>query len=207
MAKEDFISGSIFQFNVPKNIGYGYCKVLDFRHLRKIDGILAKVFDLIVESPLDDINDLRKIEWLFGARRLYDLPNSRGKGAWKFKGVEISKDDNEIPDFKYSPKLSPTTEDESLIQNWYVSRNLKELNYDEVYSYSQVRHLEDTVIDSTISIEIRTAMEYYRKHQMDLEKDFDLEDMANWNNYRRMTNIPIYSSIPKEIRGKAIGNL
>jgi hypothetical protein len=48
-------------------------------------------------------------------------------------------------------------------------------------------------------------MEYCRIHGLDIKKLFDLEDMANWNNYRTMINTPIFSTIPKSIRGKAIG--
>lgn len=202
MSKVDFISGSVFEFRLLKGMGFAYCKVLDFRNLSEIDGVLAKVFDLIVDKPIKDISILREKDWLFGARRLYNLPNSRGRGAWRFKGVLLSKNDDEIPDFKYSTKLSSKILDESIIEKWYISRNIVELNYNEVYSHDQVKHLEDTKIDSTISIEIRASMEYYRKQKKDIKSDFDLGEISNWNNYRRMINVPIYSSIPKEIRGK-----
>lgn len=207
MAKIDFISSSIFEFRVPKNIGYAYCKILDFRYLRQMDGILANVYDLIVKESIKDITILGERDLLFGPRRLYDLPNSRGKGAWKFKGVLLSKDDNKIPDFKYSPESSPLVEDESKIKKWFISKNIIEFSYNDVYAYEQVKHLEDTVIDSTISIEIRAAMEYYRRNGLDVKKDFNLDNTANWNNYRRMNNVPIYNEIPKEIRGKAIEKL
>jgi hypothetical protein len=39
---------------------------------------------------------------------------------------------------------------------------------------------------------------------MDIKKHFDLDDMANWNNYRAMINVPIYSTITKAKRGKAM---
>src|SRR5688500_2820170 len=98
MGKNDFISGSILEFKVPLNLGYAYCKILDFRNIREFDGVLAKVFDFIVKYPINDINVLRDKDWFFGAKRLMGLPNTRGKGAWKFKGVLISKDDDLIPD-------------------------------------------------------------------------------------------------------------
>lgn len=203
MGKSDFISGSIFEFKVPKKIGYAYCKIIDIRNIREIDGVLAKVYDCIVEKPIKDISILDKKDWLFGARKLYDLPNSRGKGAWKYRGVLIADDDNIIPHFRTSPKSSPLNEDDSVISEWYVVKNLTEMS-DTPCTFESVRHLENTTLGSTIGIEIRTAMEYYRINNLDIRKDFDLDDMANWNNYRSMINVPIYGTILKEIRGKAL---
>ena len=204
MSKEDFISESVLEFKVPKDLGYAYCKILDFRHIREFDGVLAKVYDYIVKEPINDITILDKKGWLFGARRLADLPNTRGKQAWKFKGVLIAEDDNIIPDFKYAPKASPLIEDESTIEKWYVNRSIDQLSYEEVCTYGQVKHLENTVVNSQMGIEIRTAMEYYRINKLDIKKDFDLEDMSNRNNYKAMINVPIYSTIPKQDRGKAL---
>lgn len=204
LSKEDFISGSVLEFKVPMDLGYAYCKILDFRYIRMFDGVLAKVYDYIVKEPISDITILDKKDWLFGARRLADLPNTRGKRAWKFKGVLIAEDDDIIPDFKYAPKASPLIEDESTIEKWYVNRNIDQLSYEEVCTHDQVRHLENTVVNTQIGIETRTAMEYYRIKKLDIKKDFDLEDMSNWNNYWAMINVPIYSTIPKKIRGKAL---
>lgn len=204
MGKKDFISGSVLEFKVPLDLGYAYCKVLDFRHIREFDGALAKVYDYIVKEPLKDINILSDKDWLFGARRMPWLPNTRGKGACKFKGVLIAEEDNTIPDFKVSPLASPLIEDQSTITKWYVNRNINELSYENVCSHDQVKHLENTVLTSQLGIEIRTAMEYCRAHNMSIDQYFDLNDDANKFNYVNMINVPIYSTIPKEIRGKAL---
>lgn len=197
-----FINGSILEFKVPLNLGFAYCKILDFRYIREIDGVLAKVFDYITEKPIKDIQILRDKDYLFGARRLYDLPNTRGKGAWKFKGVLISDDDKVIPDFKYSHKSAPWIDD-STVDHWQVVRNINEYSK-EFCTYDQIKHLENTVVDSQRSIEIRTAMEYYRINNLNLEQDFDLQNPVNAGFYQTMINVPIYSTIPKEIRGKAL---
>lgn len=203
MGKQDFITGSVLEFKVPLDLGYAYCKVLDFRHISKFDGVLAKVYDCIVKEPLKDINVLREKDWLFGARRMPDLPNTRGKGAWKFKGVLIAEADNIIPDFKDAPLASPLIEDLSTISKWYVVRNISEV-YENVCSYDQVKHLEDTVLTTQLGIEARTAMEYCRTHDMRVDQYFNLnEDRYNFT-YLAMSNMTVYSTIPKEIRGKAL---
>ena len=204
MAKSDFISGTVLEFKIPNGLGYAYCKILDFRSIREFDGVLAKVYDHIADESLSDLAVLANTDWLFGAVRMPGLPNTRGKGAWKHKGVMVAGEDADIPDFKYSPKASPLIENESTITNWYVNRNISQLLDDKICSYDQVKHLEDTVLMSEYSIEIRTAMEYYRIHEMDVSKYFDLTELGYNNIYRAMMNVPIYKTIPKKIRGKAL---
>jgi|SRR5450432_2749490 len=203
MSKEDFISGTILEFKIPLDLGYAYCKILDFRYIREFDGVLVKVFDHIVKEPVNDINILREKDWLFGSRRMPWLPGTRGKGAWKIKGVLLAQDDSVIPDFKYCIKSSPFSEDESKLEPWDIVRNIKDYIPSE---YEKVKHLEDTVVSPRPAIEIRTAMEYYRMQNVDVKKDFDLNKTINELIYKQMMHVPIYSTIPKEIRGKALGN-
>lgn len=201
MGKEDFISGTILEFKVPIDLGYAYCKILDYRQIREFDGVLVRVFDHIVKHPLKDITVLSEKDWLFGARRMPWLPGTRGKGAWKFKGILISEEDNIIPDFKYCIKSSAFVEDESKLEPWDVVRNINSYIPSE---YGKVKHLENTAVSARPGIAIRTAMEYCRIHQMEIEKYFDLSDTVNLIVYRQMCHVPIYKSIPREIRGKAI---
>jgi hypothetical protein len=205
MSKEDFISGTVLEFKVPINLGYAYCKILDFRYIREFDGVLAKVFDHIVSEPIEDINILREKDWLFGARRMPWLPGTRGKGAWKMKGILIAEDDNVIPEFKYSTKYSPLEEDKSKLGPWYVIRNINESSKD-TYPYECIKHLEDTVVSPRPGIETRTAMEYCRIHNMSIEQYFDLGNQGNEITYKQMINVPIYKTIPKAIRGRALNN-
>ena len=197
----DFINGSVFEFKIPLNMGFAYCKLLDFRSIREFDGLLVKVYDYISKEELLDIDILNNKEWLFGARRMPNIPNTKGKGAWKFKGVLVSKDDYFIPDYKYSSKSSPLVSDETMINEWNVVQNINK-PLDSIFSYESVNHLEDTVLTTQRGVEIRTAMEYCRIKDIDIKSYFDLDDMSNWNIFRTMINVPIYNSIPIALRGK-----
>lgn len=203
MKGTSLISGSVLEFKLPSGFGYGYCKILDFRYIREFDGVLGKVYDHIAKEPIKEISVLSGKDWLFGARRMPWLPNTRGRGAWKLRGVLISEDDNIIPDFKNPSKLSLPGEDESKIENWFVVKNIRDMDI-VYYSYDQVKHLEDTVLSPQLGIEIRTVMEYCRQNKIEVEKYFDLEDLSILYTYRAMISVPVYSTIPKEIRGKAI---
>ena len=201
MSKEDFISGTILEFKVPPNIGYAYCKILDFRHIRTFDGVLIKVYNSIVEKPIDDIKILGSKDLLFGTRRMPYLPGTRGKGAWKNKGVLVSDDDNVIPDFKNCIKSSGFLEDESKVEPWDLIRNIDKCI---PTIYEKVKHLEDTIVSTRPAIEIRTAMEYCRINNIDVGKIFDLKLTINDLVHKQMINVPIYRDIPKGIRGRAI---
>jgi len=201
MSKEDFISGSILEFKVPLNLGYAYCKILDFRYIREFDGVLVKVFNHFAKEPIKDITILREKDWLFGARRMPWLPGTRGKGAWKFKGVLIDENDNVIPDFKYCLADSYLVENPAKIGPWDAVKNIN--NY-VPSDYEKVKHLEDTVLSTRPGIERRTAMEYCRMHGRNIKKLFDLNEVGNKIVYTQMMNVPVYSTIPKEIKGKAI---
>ena len=204
MAKSDFISGTVLEFKTPNGLGFAYCKILDFRSIREFDGVLAKVYDHIVKEPLKELTSLAKKDWLFGAVRMPSLPNIRGRGAWKYKGVLVSDGDNIIPDFKSASKYSALVEDESTIAKWYVNRNIDQRLTENICTYDQVKHLENTVITSQDGVAIRTAMEYYRINGMDVSKYFDLNELRFSNIFKRMMNVPIYKTIPKENRGKGL---
>jgi hypothetical protein len=205
MSREDFISGTVLEFKVPINLGYAYCKVLDFRYIREFDGVLVKVFDHIVKETIKDINILREKDWLFGARRMPWLPGTRGKGAWKVKGVLIAEDDKIIPDFKYCLADSYLVDDPSKIGPWYAISNIN-VSSKEAYPYESVKHLEDTVLSTRGAIEKRTAMEYCRIYGKDMKEYFDLNDIATRIAYRQMINVPIYKTIPTEIRGRVLNS-
>jgi len=146
LAKEHLISGSIFEFILPSKEGFGYCKLLDFTHIRKFDGLIVKVFDYTDKQPIKDISVLNEKDWLFGARRMPWLPNVRGKNAWKHRGFLISKNDDVIPDFKYCIKSSHLIDDDSKIGPWDVVKNI---NQYIPSTFEQVKHLEDTVVSGT----------------------------------------------------------
>jgi hypothetical protein len=94
-------------------------------------------------------------------------------------------------------------EDESKLEPWDV---VKDINNYIPCSYDKVKHLEDTVVSPTPGIEIRTAMEYCRMHNMDIKKHFDLSKTINELVFKQMVKVSPYRDIPKENRGRALNN-
>ena len=120
------------------------------------------------------------------------LPNTRGRGAWKFKGVLISEDDALIPDFKYCEWHIKDGVDESTLDRWCAIININQSS--GYLPYNSIAHLENTILTGKLGIEIRTAMEYCRANNIPIESKFDLIRLGTYNVYKQMKNVPIYKN-------------
>lgn len=200
MKKKNFFTGSVFQFYIPQIKKYAFCKFFDFKHLSEFHGLLAQVYNRFSDEEDNRIEDLKNCDWLFGARSMHRWPDLRKDTGWKSLGILSASDDNKVPDFKGTHSFPYIVEDESSIERWYV---IHDLTKSEDCEYSGVRHLEMKILTTNNGLVERTGMEYCRIYDYDLRDFYDLEEEGNKYMYWQMINIPIYSSIPKEIQGKA----
>jgi hypothetical protein len=201
MKKKNFFTGSVFQFYVPEIKKYAFCKFFDFTHLSKFHGLLAQVYDKFSDKEDNRIEDLKSCDWLFGPRSMHRWPDLRKDTGWKSLGILSAPDDDKVPDFKGTYSFPYIVEDESSIGKWYV---IHDLTKSEDCEYSAVRHLETKILTTKNGLADRTGMEYCRANNADVADFYDLEEEGHKYMYWQMINIPIYSTLPKEIRGKAI---
>jgi hypothetical protein len=136
---------------------------------------------------------------------MHRWPNLRKETGWKSLGIISSPDDDTIPDFKGVQAAIGIVEDESKIGPWYSIHNLTQRS--ENKDYKLIAHLEQKVLTtSSLGLVWRTGMEYCRLNQLEVSDYYDLNDLGIKNMYYQMINTPLYSTIPKEIRGKALAN-
>lgn len=203
MKKKNFFTGSVFQFYVPEIKKYAFCKFFDFRYLSEFHGLLAQVFDRFSDTEINDINDLKTVDWLFGPRSMHKWPDLRKDTGWKSLGILTAITDDIVPDFKDVQAGISVVEDESAIGPWYPVIKLTERGQN--CDYKNVKHLEHEILTtSSLGLVWRTGMEYCRINGLDIEKYYDIEELGRRNMYYQMINIPLYKDIPKEIRGKAL---
>lgn len=202
MKKKNFFTGSVFQFYVPEIKKYAFCKYFDFTQVSSFHGLLAQVYDKFSDVEENSIEDLKSSDRLFGARSMHKWPNLKKDTGWKSLGMLHSEDDNKIPDFKGVQAFPYMVEDESAIGPWYPIHNLTIRG--ENCQYNQVQHLETKILTVTDSLVERTGMEYCRINGLSVGDYYDLTEEGIRNMYWQMINIPIYRSITKETRGKAI---
>lgn len=203
MKKKNFFTGSVFQFYIPEIRKYAFCKFFDFTHISSFHGLLAQVFDKFSDTEGNDINDLTTCDYLFGPRSMHKWPNLRKDTGWQSLGILNAEGDLIIPDFKGVQATPYIVEKEYEISSWYPIYNLTQRG--EYCDYEKVKHLERKILTtSSLGLVWRTGMEYCRINEFAVEEYYDLKDEGIKNMYFQMINIPIYSKIPKEIRGKAL---
>lgn len=201
MKKKNFFTGSVFQFYIPEIEKYAFCKFFDFRYLSDFHGLLAQVFDYFSDQEENSIEKLKNCDWLFGPRSMHKWPNLRKDTGWKSLGILSASNDNIVPDFKGTLSFPYIVEDESKIGRWYVVHNL--VGGDEC-EYEQVRHLETKILTTARDLLDRAGMEYCRINGLKISDYYNLSDTGTLYTYWQMINVPVYATIPKEIRGKAI---
>ena len=205
MKKKHFFTGSVFQFYVPEIEKYAFCKFFDFRHLSEFHGLLAQVYDHFSDYEDNSLDDLKNCDWLFGARSMHRWPNLGKDTGWKSLCMLSASGDEVIPDFKNAQVFHSIVENEANIGSWFPVHNLTQRG--EYCEYGQVKHLEHMVLTtSSLGLVWRTVMEYCRINNLPIKKYYDLDDLGVRSMYWQMINIPIYKTIPKEIRGKALTN-
>ncbi|MEO5583682.1 MAG: hypothetical protein ABIR66_13410, partial [Saprospiraceae bacterium] len=72
-------------------------------------------------------------------------------------------------------------------------------------SYSQIKHLENqTLTTAYLGLCRRAGMEFCRINKLNVANYYDLSDEGIRNAHWQMINVPLYRTIAKEIRGKAL---
>ena len=199
-------SGSIFKFVVPFGLGKAYCKLVDFSNESKYDGITIKVYDYFQEDDIDDPVFFKNMPLFMNPLPIVKPPSLRGKYAWKKIGVLSEAADVEIPIYKRGlyEGFGWDSYEKYSSQEWFAFVDLS--NKIGPVPLGKVQHLEELFWRSTVTIELRVAMQLLRYRNVDV-KEFlsaNLEDAAWRIDYNTQMTIPLYKNIPEPIRGKPL---
>jgi hypothetical protein len=135
-------SGKIYGFPLLSDLGYAFGEILDFSD---VSGIFIKVNNYFSsKNDKPNINKIINSPKLFGPERIHRLPNTRGKGSWKYIGKNENYEKN-FPSFKFS-------KDNSDVLNWaklkkyrkVTGYGLNETSYE--LPYEEIRHLPEKMI-------------------------------------------------------------
>lgn len=204
MKKNKIETGSIIKIPLGHNFGYVLAKFINLNEIKDGLGynefiyVYNRVFkdeDIVVKG-IDD-NDLL----LGGIYILNPYPALKNKtweivGLLKAKAIEL-----QIPDFKdYGPVFTLYERDAKI---WYYIHN-DDINNRIVTDYEKVKHLEKFIYRAYGSVMTRLTMEVIRQSGKKIENYYELKEHDDLVSYYNTIYTPIYSTIPKEIRGKAI---
>lgn len=202
--KKKIETGSIIKIPLEHNLGFVLAKFINLKEIEESIGynefiyVYNRVFkdeDIIVEG-IDD-NDLL----LGGIYVLNPYPALKNK-TWEIVGLLKPKTiELQIPDFKdYGPVFTLYEKDAKI---WYYIQN-DEINNRVITDYEKVKHLEKLIYRAYGSVMTRLTMEVIRQRGKKIEDYYELKEHDRLVSYYNTIYTTVYSSIPKEVRGKAI---
>ncbi len=204
MKKNKIKTGSIIKIKLEHKLGFVLAKLINLNELKEkpIYNELIYVYNRIFTDENIDIDKIDPYELLLGPLFVLDLPPVVRNKTWEVLGhMEPNPKELTIPDFKdFGPVLAVSEVDAKI---WYYLRGL-EINKRVVTDYDKVKHLEIFKIYSHDMVARRLTMEILRNMGKEIK---DYYEIKNWNElslYNHILFTPIYSSIPEEIRGRAI---
>lgn len=199
---------------------YAYCR---FYHVSSVinepaEFNLVGVYDFLSNEPLKTIKELLTNDFLFGEVISFDPP-LRGKGSWKIieqHPINITKED--LPHLKFGNKEGGFYLKDG---KYYLFAGIKS-------KFENIKHLEDCFFYGDNSIKLRIIIELIKRKAKELNQHISLEEWkeiaslvfgstyskkpvrsdiindAVQNLLPGMLEMPIYTEIPKEIRGKVL---
>ena len=199
-------SGSIILIPLEHSLGYVYAKIVNISELinKKLTvNELIYVYNYIVENPADtDLVQILNKELLVGPLFVLDLNPVVRKNKWKLVGhINPVNEELIVPDFKEAWPLLVMYEDEAT--EWKYIRDL-DVNGRIKSTWEKVKHLELFRYNSNDLIARRLTMEHLRQTGKRIEDYYELKEWKDISVYKNVIHTPIYSTIPKELRGRAI---
>lgn len=199
----NFDTGATYEFQLLHNIGFAYFKFIDFR-LYDPNMLLINVFDFVSKTPIQNLDEIRDKDLLFGANCFVGtFPRKQKLFGIKYLGKSIHPFDNFVPDLakKKSFELKKMGYDP------YKSKWCPVVMFEskQECSFDVVKDLEPYHLVSFFDIQTRATMEIYRKREVNIEQVFDISNPDIFSHYFNTITKTEYSKIPLNKRGVAIG--
>lgn len=195
---------SVLRFRLEKDLGYGYCKLVDLTHIDPWYGMVVKVFDYKSDQPIETVETIRNADYLLSPISLGWHPNLGGPSDWQIIGSLSNADDEQCPVFKTAAKVN-FQDNRTIVkkQRWHPVFNFKERG--AVCEFKQVAHLETLALATPQNIINRTSMTFLRKAGIPIEDYYYLEGNAiAREDYYHSSQMPLYGQVPKKYRNKTI---
>ncbi|KAF2082388.1 Imm26 family immunity protein [Flavobacterium sharifuzzamanii] len=204
MKKNKIETGSIIKIPLEHNLGYVLAKFINLNEIKKDIGYneFIYVYDRIFRDEDIVVNNIDDNDLLLGGIYVLNIYPALKNKTWEVLGhLRPKKIELTIPDFKDFGPVFTTYEKNAKI--WYYIHNA-EVNNRVAVDYEKVKHLEKFIYRAYGSIVTRLTMEVIRQQGNNIEEFYRLDNQDDLISYYNTIYTPIYSSIPKEIRGKAI---
>ncbi len=195
---------SVLQFRLDFDMGYGYCKFLDFRSIDPWYGLIVKIYDFRSNTPIEDVEILKHRDYILNPLSVGWLPNVKEDEHWKIVGQLIQSDDSICPTFKIESKPKIGTDTPRFeTKLWCPVYNFSERG--PCCEYNQVAHLESLYLANSQNIINRATMQFLRSSGQQIEDFYYLEESKFiLEDYHRTIQMPSYQKIPVRYRNTMI---
>lgn len=181
-------SGKIYIVPLGFEMGFTIAKFVDYTDVAPFDGALLYVLNMRLNDVKDlvSLDEINKMEVLFGPVPLNKYINEKGKGAWKHLGT-VRILDKSLPVFKDTNQIITLNKslDWSTVGGWrkrYFNKG------EGSFDYEEVRHLEMLTLYDMRNVEIRATMHFLLLNNMKTEDYYDLRDENYRTIYLQMVN-------------------
>lgn len=196
-------SGQIFELSLkPYFYKYSYCKFVKISELieKASYPYLFRIYDHVVDEPETEIKVLTNCDWLCNsffvtaAQNIFEVAKLVGK-------LPLEERDKQIPDLKRGFPLYE--EDYSKIKTWQYLEDGGRPSKAYDSSLENVKHLSFSGAFNVTKIRFRIALELYKIDNKDISSYHNLDPLEQVL-YNKYQDLPIYQSIPVQIREKAV---
>jgi hypothetical protein len=199
-------SGTIVRVKLEHDLGYVYGKIINLVELlkreQKVDE-LVHFYNYVTKTPVnDDLIKIQGSDLLVGPMFVLDLKPVIRNNTWEQVGfISPTRDELIIPDFKETRPIATYDEDEAT--GWSYIRNL-DVNGRVTSTWDKVKHLNLFKYSSHDLVTRRLTMENLRQTGRKIEDYYELKEWKESSVYKNMKYASVYSTVPKELRGRAI---
>nr|WP_068893328.1 Imm26 family immunity protein [Pedobacter panaciterrae] len=190
-------SGSIYQINLPNDLGFAYAKCINLLELNQDARYptLIRVYNYRSLVPLVSTEKFIYKELILCPLLIAGILPAIKSGSWKLIASEsFSENEMVIPIYKWG-------EPDDFPSKWYYVPNA-DISKKVKSEYNNVMHLEMIGAVGAELVGVKIAMALLQDEGKRIEDYFKLEKYYEKHYYKDVVEIPAYYKQPKEIRGK-----
>lgn len=199
-------SGSIIEIYVKEINRYIYVKYIDVRKLVK-DVSYPFQFRLhrdFFREPVIDVDNLNFSYLLISPLHLTGFKELIKTDEWKIVGIQtLTEYDKKQHHYKkaWPPNLLVLFED---VKQWYVLKEINNINKGEIVPYFRCAHLEYAENLGASHLTLRVIVEHWKSKAGKIDLDKSLWDKFDYVLFSRYINMPLYTEVPDEFKGKLL---
>ncbi len=192
--------GDIVEIQLPRLRKFSYGKIIEPKNIADPLDLphFIRIYKDIYEHQISSINELSR-ELLLAPFYIAGGSAAITKFNWRIiSNEEVTEEEEWIPDTKEGWPLFSSPP-----QRWgYKMRYGTELIFSK---WENVQHLDYATGKNIEVIPFLIELEHLKIEGKDIQVEYNIDDWLEKTIYEKHIQLPVYSALPAELKGKAIG--